>query len=75
MEIFVLDSNGSFFKLLTDGNPYQPNCLVKVHTKNSSDNGWIYLGDTTLTEKLQSGSFIFIDGCTIQAEKIHYNAL
>ena len=75
MEIFIVDRSGSFFKLLTEGNPYQPNCLVKVHIKNSSKNEWDYLGDATLTEKLKSGSFILIDGCTIKVEKIHYNAL
>lgn len=75
MEIYVVDVGGSFYKLLTSSNPFQPNCLVKVSIRNKETASWEYLGETVLVSKLKPQSVFVVESCPIIVSRVHYNTL
>ena len=75
MEIYVVDVGGSFYKLLTEHNPFQPNCPVKVSVKNLETDAWDYLGETVLVNKLKAQSVFVVESCPITVSRIHYSTL
>lgn len=75
MEIYVVDERGSFYKLLTTSNPFQPNCPVEVSIKNKETDTWDFLGNTVLVTKLKPKSVLIVESCPIIVSKIHYNTL